>query len=192
MSRLFIAVQVPSDQIQKISDISDYFQSQVPPNSMKWVNPANLHITVKFLGETPKEKIEQLQTILLQSVKSLSPFELSIEGLGMYPHKRQPRTIWLSVQGSEPLISYHEQLDSALFHAGFEKDKKPLSPHLTLARVRDRTDRETAHQIGKTLSQFKVDSLGTLKVVEIKLMQSKLTPQGPIYTPLFSAHLCDV
>jgi RNA 2',3'-cyclic 3'-phosphodiesterase len=192
MPRLFIAVQIPPDQIEKITNISDYFQSQVPPKSMKWVDPANLHITVKFLGETPREKIEQIQTILEQSVRSLTPFELSIEGLGMYPHDRQPRTIWLGIEGSEPLVAYHEQLDDALSLAGFEKDKKPLSPHLTLARVRDRMDRDTVHQIGSTLSQFKVDSLGTLKVNEIKLIESKLTPKGPIYTPLFAASLSDV
>ncbi len=192
MPRLFIAVPIPPELIRKISSVSGYFQSQVPQDSLKWVDPKDLHLTVKFLGETPEEKIEQIKTILQQSVKPLASFELSVEKLGMYPHDRQPRTIWLGIQGSGPLITYHKQLDEALNKAGFEKDKNPLSPHLTLARVRQRTDRETAHRIGKILSQFKVDSLGTLKVESINLIQSKLTPQGPIYTTLFSALLSEV
>ncbi len=192
MPRLFIAIQISSDIIKKITEISNYFQTQVPSDLMKWVDPANLHITIKFLGETPEKKIEQINAILLQSVEGWVPFDLSIEGLGMYPHHRQPRTLWLDVKGNGSLVAYHKNLDELLQKAGFEKDRKPYSPHLTLARVRDRTDRDAAHQIGVTLSQFKVDPLGTLKVDAIKLVQSELTPKGPIYTTLFSTPLGEV
>lgn len=192
MPRLFIAVQIPTDLITKITEISDYFQTQVPPNSMKWVDPANLHVTVKFLGEIPAEDIERIQTVLLQSVEGIAPFDLSIEKLGMYPNNQQPRTIWLDIQGKKPIKAYHDKLDSLLQKAGFEKDRKSYSPHLTLARVCQRTDRETTHQIGEKLSAFKVDSLGTLKVGAVDLIQSKLTPQGPIYTTLYSAPLGEV
>jgi 2'-5' RNA ligase len=90
------------------------------------------------------------------------------------------------------LITLHKQLDSDLAKIGLQKESRPYDPHLTLARVRQRTSRETAAKVGKILSEFKVDSLGSFTVSEIHLIESKLTPQGPIYTTRFTAPLSAV
>jgi 2'-5' RNA ligase len=192
MPRLFIAIRLPEDVIQKITEVSHYFQSQLPPEALKWVETENLHLTLRFLGELPEGQIGQIRQALTQVAAAQRPFELSVEGLGMYPHAKQPRTIWLGFQGVKPAISLHARLKKALAGIKLEKENRPFNPHLTLARVRSRTDRDTAHQIGQTLSEFKVGSLGAFEVQQIHLIESKLTPQGPIYTTRFTAPLSEV
>ena len=192
MPRLFIAIRLPEDVIHKITEISRYFQTQLPPEVLKWVETENLHLTLRFLGEIPEGKISQVRDALTQVAATQNPFTLSVEGLGMYPHANQPRTIWLGFQGAKPAMSLHAKLENALAGIKLEIENRPFNPHLTLARVRSRTDREAAHQIGQTLAAFKVGSLGAVEVHEIHLIESKLTPQGPIYTTRFTVPLSEV
>ncbi|QRN84050.1 RNA 2',3'-cyclic phosphodiesterase [Chloroflexota bacterium] len=192
MPRIFIAIRMPDEVIQKITQISQYFQSQLPEKALKWVETENLHLTLKFLGEIPEASISQVQELLTQVTAAQKSFELSVEGLGMYPHAEQPRTIWLGVKGAKPMISLHGMLENALEDIKIEKENRPFNPHLTLGRVRERTSREVAHHIGETLAAFKVDSLGTFQVSQVHLIESLLTPQGPIYTTRFTAPLSEV
>jgi len=192
MPRIFIAVQLPDGVIQKITRISNYFQTQLPQRALKWVETENLHLTLRFLGEIPEKSIDKVQQVMAQVAKGQKSFELSISGLGMYPHPKQPRTIWLGVQGAKPMIALQSQLEDALESIQIERENRPFNPHLTLARIRDRTSREVAHQIGETLASFKVDSLGAFPVSQIHLVESQLTPQGPIYTTRFTAPLSEV
>ncbi len=192
MPRIFIAIRMPDEVIQKITRISQYFQSQLPERALKWVETENLHLTLKFLGEIPETIISEVQQLLTQAAATQKPFELSVEGLGMYPHANQPRTIWLGIEGVKPMIALHARLEKDLEGLKIEKENRPFNPHLTLARVRERTSREVAHQIGETLAAFKVDSLGKFQVSEIHLIESQLTPKGPIYTTRFTAPLSEV
>ena len=146
----------------------------------------------EVLGEIPETTIEQVQQVLAQVAAAQKSFELSVEGLGMYPNPKQPRTIWLGVQGVKPLIALHAELEKASVEWGSKKKAGPSILTSPLARVRDRTSREMAHQIGETLATFKVDSLGIFGVSEIHLIESQLTPKGPIYTTRFTAPLGEV
>ena len=192
MPRIFIAVRMPDEVIEKISRISNYFQKQTPKEALKWVETENLHLTLKFLGEVPEQMLTKAQPILSTVASKQRPFIVDIAGLGMYPHARQPRVVWLGIGGAEPLIALHDQLDAALARIGLREETRPYNPHLTLARVRQRTSRETAGTVGKTLSGFKVDSLGSFSVRDIHLVESQLTAQGPIYITRFTAPLSEV
>jgi 2'-5' RNA ligase len=189
MLRSFIAVDFPSEIIQKIEEIIKFFKTQTPEKALKWVSTNNLHLTLKFLGEIPEGRLDQIKTILSESLINRSTFTIGIKGLGMYPNKRNPRVIWLGITNEDSLIDLHKSLDQALQTADIEPEKRKYSPHLTIARVRRGTNQDTIKNIGDTLSQFKVDSLGNIPVEEIILYQSELTPKGPIYTPLMSKPL---
>lgn len=192
MARIFIAVRMPDEVIQKITRISNYFQKQTPKEALKWVETENLHLTLKFLGEIPEQTITKVQPILRAVGNGQKPFDIAVAGLGMYPHAKRPRVVWLGVEGVDPLISLHNELESELAKIGLQKESRPYNPHLTLARVRQRTSRETAAKVGDILSGFKVDSLGRFTVSDIHLIESQLTPQGPIYTTRFTAPLSAV
>jgi 2'-5' RNA ligase len=192
MMRIFIAIEIPQNIRVKIAEITDYLQSKTPPTAVKWVDSENLHLTIKFIGETVQEKIEEIAKVLNQSLLHQAPFSLEISGLGMYPNNTNPRVIWLGVTGGEPLIAMHNMLDQKLASLGIQREGRPFSPHLTIARLRRNTDTASIKRIGKTLSQFRVDSLGLFNIDHVQLFQSVLTPSGPIYTTLFSVPLNQV
>lgn len=189
MLRTFIAIDFPPEILAKIAKIVAYFQSQTPAGALKWVTSGNLHLTLKFLGDVREDHLEAIKAGLQAAVRDQPAFEIGIEGLGMFPDASKPRAVWLGIQGAAPLTQIHHQLDQALQEEVTRPEKRPFSPHLTIARVRQSASRETTRQIGETLSQFKVDSLGTLKVETIQLYKSELTPKGPIYTTLLRAPL---
>ena len=192
MMRIFIAIEIPQNIRVKITEITDYLQSKTSPTAVKWVDYENLHLTIKFIGETKQEKIEEITKVLSQSLAHQAPFSLEIGGLGMYPNNTNPRVIWLGVTGGEPLIAMHNMLDQKLASLGIQREGRPFSPHLTIARLRRNTDAASSKTIGRTLSQFRVDSLGLFNIDRVQLFQSVLTPSGPIYTTLFSVPLNQV
>jgi len=189
MIRTFIAVDLPDPIINKVSGIIEYFRTQTPPDLLKWVDPTNIHLTVKFLGEIPKKNLDSICAILSETMRNMSAFNLTIRGLGMYPNAQKPRVIWLGVHGIEPLLKMHTALDQNLLVASISPEKRKYSPHLTLARVRRQAEDAKVHAAGKTLSQFKVDSLGEFTIDTVRLYQSDLTPKGSLYTPLLTVPL---
>ena len=190
--RTFIAVDFPIEIKEKIIEITAYFQSKLPPAQIKWVEPDHMHLTLKFMGETPHDKLVQIKQSIHQVISIFPSFEIEIKALGMYPNNQRPRVIWLGINAENYLILLHNQLDQALKGEGIKSDRRPFSPHLTIGRVRRNADQESIIQIGKILSQFKIASLGSIKIDEILYYQSVLTPQGPIYTILQSTSLNQV
>jgi 2'-5' RNA ligase len=151
-----------------------------------------MHLTLKFMGETPHDKLVQIKQSIHQVISVFPSFEIEIKALGMYPNNQRPRVIWLGINAENHLILLHNQLDQALKGEGIKSDRRPFSPHLTIGRVRRNADQESVIQIGRILSQFKIASFGSIKIDEILYYQSVLTPQGPIYTILQSTSLNQV
>jgi 2'-5' RNA ligase len=187
--RTFIAVDFSPEIIRKIKEIIDYFKTQTPERALKWVAPENLHLTIKFLGEVPEEKIEQIKSLINETLDDVKVFEIGVEELGMYPNPQKPRVVWLGITGADPLKEIHKMLESQLQKADIQPDKRSFSPHLTIARIRRNADIQSVKEIGETLSKFKVGSLGSCNIDHIVVYKSELTPQGPIYTPLLSSPL---
>ena len=187
--RTFIAVDFSPEIIRKINEIIVYFKTQTPERAFKWVEPENLHLTIKFLGEVPEKKIEQIKSLIKETLDDFKSFQIGVEKMGMYPNAQKPRVIWLGITGAEPLKDIHKMLESQLQKADIQPDKRSFSPHLTIARIRRNADVQSVKEIGETLSKFRVGSLGTCAVNHIVLYKSELTPQGPIYTPLLSSPL---
>lgn len=187
--RTFIAIDLSTEIIDQIDQIINYFKTQVPQVALKWVETENIHLTVKFLGDISTEQLPQIKGIIQAELAPFSSFDLRVEELGMYPHRKKPRVIWLGIRGGDSVIAMHKKLDRALVEADIPQEGRAYSPHLTIARVRRRTDPDTIKLIGSRLSNFKVDSLGTLTVDQVHFYQSELTRQGPIYTRLSSVSL---
>ena len=190
--RTFIAVDFPIEIKAKIEEITSYFKTQLPPKVIKWVDSNNMHLTLKFMGETPVNQLEAIKKAMHQVVTAFPILEIEVKDLGMYPNAKKPRVVWLGISGAENLITLHKQLDRALKEIGIQSEKRPFSPHLTIGRVRRSADPESVSTVGQTLSQFKVSSLGHVMINELVYYQSELTPQGPNYTILQSTPLNQV
>ncbi|MFQ6124159.1 MAG: RNA 2',3'-cyclic phosphodiesterase [Candidatus Heimdallarchaeota archaeon] len=177
--RLFLAVEVKDPTIlEKIKNIQS--KLSVTKTRMKLVHPENLHFTLKFLGATPEALIDEI-FVIMQKI-DVKRFPVTIAELGCFPRLSRPRIIWLGLsQGYDRLAKIAKFLDEELLSFGFEREKRPFSAHLTLARIKDsRIDSQLARQL-RELQNIEV---GTFFVEEVVLKKSILMPKGPIYETL--------
>ncbi|MEW6482959.1 MAG: RNA 2',3'-cyclic phosphodiesterase [bacterium] len=175
--RLFIAIELE----ERIKDAISLAIKEIKiPLKPKWVNPANCHITLKFLGEVEKERLSKILDVLKDEALKHKPFTISFGSIGAFPREDYPRVIWIGIEkGFDSLSLIANSLEDSLFKIGFPKEKRPFSAHLTLARIKSP---QKTNLLSPYLSKrFIIDEMS---VKEIMLIESKLTPKGPIYTDL--------
>ena len=147
---------------------------------LKLVEPKNIHITVRFLGNISPGMVNKIYRVM-ENV-SFKPFQVEIKGLGAFPNLRFPRVVWAGIRkGAEELRNIFEQLEPQLRKLGFQPDPKGFSPHITIARVK--TGRNKA-ELAKTLKELAEKEFGVMIAKCLRLKKSTLTPRGPIYTTL--------
>lgn len=175
--RGFIAIEI------KLEPIIAEFISQIKKTdaNVKLVEPENMHLTLKFLGETDEENIPEIGQIMEESVKDVKSFNIEIKGSGVFPNQNYLRVIWLGIQNSEQIKIIAEKIDKKLTGLGFKKEKRDFSPHLTIARVRSAKNKD---KILKVIEKYKDTLFAEVKVDCLKLKKSDLTPNGPVYTTL--------
>lgn len=180
--RGFIAIDIPS--FPKLIEFENEIRNTGA--NIKLVEPKNIHITLKFLGDTPVENIEKIQEIIENSVKDVDPFEIKFSNTGAFPNQNYIKVIWIGIQNSEPIKQIANSIDSNITQLGFEKEKRQFSAHLTIGRVRNAQNKEKLVQI---LNKYESIDFGRYNVNSIKLKKSELTPKGPIYSDIFEIKL---
>jgi RNA 2',3'-cyclic 3'-phosphodiesterase len=184
MKRLFCAVRVPAGpEIQKTSEV---FHVELSGQSINWVDLNNLHITLKFLGETPLQLIDPIIECLHEVAADSPPFPIRLQGCGTFGNFRQPRVIWLGVRNADPLISLAHTVQRKLISLGYEPEKKVFSPHLTIGRIKQLQDR---HILDNLERRFRNHLFSELHVGHFLLVESFLRPQGPLYKTIQSFEL---
>jgi 2'-5' RNA ligase len=185
--RTFIAIELPSGLRQRIHDSTKPLRDVA--RDVKWVDAANLHITLKFLGRTPESLIPKLEEMLNRAVQGYQAFDMSFAGVGSFPSgKRPPRVVWVGVEAPQEISAIHRDVESAMVTMDFEADNRPFSPHLTIGRVK--------HPPRGGLLRREMESMGgavfgDMKVNGISLMKSTLKPSGAVYERLFFIPLAD-
>ena len=171
--RTFVAVELHDENVlDKIAKTQSEFKIKAIP-----VQKQNMHFTLLFLGETSEEYVEKVKKEL--SAVTFQPIEVRFTHVGAFPNPRYPRVVWVGVDdvAAKKLIELAEQVEKKLKPLGFKSDK-PFRPHLTIFRIRNKTD------ISGTIDKFKDVDFGTSVITELKFKQSVLTPNGPIYSDL--------
>ena len=156
------------------------------PAQLKMVEPKNVHLTLKFLGNTEEEIVPDLEAVMRRSVEGVSSFEVNLHGVGVFPNENYITVIWVGMEKEQELASIAGKLDELLQPLGHKKERRPFSPHITVARVKRIKDRDA---LITTLKRYKETDFGMMKVDSIKLKKSVLTPKGPIYTTLKEVEL---
>ncbi|MDI6711100.1 MAG: RNA 2',3'-cyclic phosphodiesterase [Bacillota bacterium] len=181
--RLFWAVNLPEDMKAVLARLQDRLRH--PALDAKWVEQENLHLTLKFLGETEAATVTALVDAVRERVSGSGSVLLELCRCGTFG--RPPRVLWVGVQGDVPrLRAVHERVEEACRPLGFEPETRGFSPHLTLARLRA-AGRGLPREVAAAAAA--VGSLGTLSVTSIELMRSRLSPRGPVYSVLASVNL---
>lgn len=181
--RLFIAIELPEPLAAALRTYSLALAQQVPPHVVKWVDADKMHLTLVFLGETHPDKVRLVQAVMNVAAAAHPSFTLQPTVLGCFPGSLRPRTIWAGLAGEVKVAqSLKKTLDAGLEPLGWEPEKRPFAPHLTLGRVKD----ERGHM---PLNWGETIKAEPFPVNAIHLIESQLQPGGPIYTVRHTSYL---
>jgi 2'-5' RNA ligase len=186
MLRLFAAVPMSTEVTKNLSAPIALCRAQA--QGIKWVEPAGMHITLRFFGDTPEERVSQLARVLVEAVEGIAPFEITAKGIGAFPSPSRPRVVWAGIGcGSDELCALAARVKAATEGAGFgEPDGARFSPHVTLGRVRRDANDVT---IPPALFTERERVWGTVAVGSVVLYSSTLRPAGPVYRQVALAPL---
>lgn len=172
--RLFLGVYVDSKLFENKYDkiIRDFDSSSFG----NWVKPENLHFTVKFLGDVRSDMIDEIVANTEQFL-DVQESTVTFNGLGALPDRGMPRVLYAPFANpDDSIIEIHQKIDDILGAMGFEKETKKFLPHVTLLRVKSATN-----AFRSVLSKYRTFEFGEMKTYKISLIESRLTPKGPIY-----------
>ncbi len=187
--RTFIAIELPPTIQEAIARETSGLRQQVKRGLVRWVAAQNMHLTLRFLGDTVSSSLGQIQQMLTSQAALFQPMEIKVGGFGVFPNPRRPRVLWIGIQAPADLSTLQHRTESLAQSAGFEAESRPFSPHLTLGRVSQKISSSEAQALRSTLEAIRVGELGSFTAEAIHLIHSDLRPDGAIYTRLFSAPL---
>jgi 2'-5' RNA ligase len=177
--RAFFAVELPERLRGGIAALQS--ELAVTGESVRWVRPESLHVTLRFIGEIPVPTAESLGREFATGVAPVPPFELEVRGAGCFPRSGPPRVLWVGLrQGTDQLTALFRHLEDNLRRLGFPPERRPFAPHLTVGRVRGRG----GARLRSALERFRDHQWGRLAVDEFVLMESHLSPAGARYSPV--------
>jgi 2'-5' RNA ligase len=178
--RTFIAVELSDGIKREIGRVISELKRS--GENIKWVKPGNMHITLKFLGNVKEEKIPQINNKLIAVSKEFGAFDINIHETGVFPGWRNPRVLWAGIDsGKERLKSLSERIEAGMMDIGFEKEKREFKAHLTIGRVKHIKNKKKFEQIVSSTRFTKV----FMRISEICVFKSTLTPLGAVYEKLF-------
>jgi RNA 2',3'-cyclic 3'-phosphodiesterase len=183
--RLFVALEIPSEVRNLLAAWIKNLSAVQPSSAQKnvrWVRPENLHVTLKFIGEIPVDKLDSIQGEL-NAVGSDHLVELRFRGVGFFPSERRPRVLWVGMEASPNLASLAGEIEQRLEKLGIERERRPFTPHLTLARF---DPPGISERLRNKVQENLAYDFGLLRTSEFHLIQSKLKPTGAEYTALQS------
>ena len=185
--RTFLAIDLPCDLHSAIGQNLRTVKRELP--TLSWSKLENLHINLKFLGDTMESQVDQIRQAVESAISHVSPFELELKGFGVFPDHRSPRVLWIGLGGAlDGLSELAECVGQAVVPLGFPQEDRPFRPHLTVARVKK--DHRAVGRALDTLGVFTAPfACGPLSVERVALFKSDLRPTGPIYTKLWAISL---
>lgn len=148
---------------------------------VSWVRAENVHVTLKFLGETGEKRLQRIRPALAEVARAGASIAMEVSGLGSFGG-RIPRVVWVGVgDGAEALTQLAGSIEVALARVGFPKERRGFTAHLTLGRVRSPRNAEA---LLAALQEFHAEKFGAFTATQFELMQSELHPTGSVYTVL--------
>jgi len=179
MKRLFIAVDIElSEQFQ---NLTQQLHLDLRNDEIVWVRSGLQHLTLRFLGETPEAKIEPVSNALSSLAKNTQPFELQLDKMGVFGSKYAPATLWYGFSEFALFKSLFEKLEKELSLIGFSTNYGNFVPHITVGRIKKVDNKK---RFWETIEKRQPQFSQTISVNHLKLIQSKLTNDGPVYKTL--------
>ncbi|MEI6696265.1 MAG: RNA 2',3'-cyclic phosphodiesterase [Bacteroidota bacterium] len=184
MKRLFLAIKITPNL--KLNELFQNLHDNLYYEKIKWVDLNNLHLTLKFFGETEDAKIDGICQFIENITSATSAFSFNISNIGIFGSNYNPSVIWLGCNECSELETLAEKILSELKTIGFERDRQNFVPHLSLGRINHLTDKKRFNQL---IDKNNISAIQSVNVSEIFLFESVLRKEGPIYNILYSFKL---
>ena len=177
MKRLFAAIKIVPDE----HFLNIYYQllKQFEDEPIKWVKPQNMHLTLKFFGETPEDRIHEIKDVLSKVSAANIPFQFSIKSVGVFGSSYRPRVIWFGINHDELIKNMARDLHKKLEIIGFTNDRQNFVPHLTIGRIKKELKHKRSFQ--QKIDRFKDAFIQDVDVNDVILFESILKPKGLVY-----------
>jgi 2'-5' RNA ligase len=181
--RSFLAFELPP-QIRHV--LSDVFEKLKKTSlDARWVRPEGIHLTVIFMGDTREEDISPISEFTGGVCSRYGPFTMALNGMGCFPNSRNPRVLWLGVEGTlERMSRFRDEMQRGLTPFGIQQEKRDFRPHLTLGRFKKPPKK--ASDLEKLLSENRGLTSPACSLNELILFKSDLRPGGAVYTKMRS------
>ncbi len=184
MMRLFIALPLPGKVEEELGRM--IFLLKQKGGSVKWVTPKNIHLTMKFLGDTEENLVDSIKEQIDAIARDFAPVETVITRLGAFPNLSRPRVIWAGLDKNiETLAEISAKVEMAVQTLGFEREERRFKAHLTLGRVRQPAGLDNLTGYMKSLDVPEM----SFRLDRMVLFRSTLTPRGPVYDRLHEVML---
>lgn len=183
--RVFIAVDIEEPLVLSVLErIKDSLASTGTP--MKPVETQNIHLTLRFIGEIPRHRVDEIIEEVLKPIR-MERFKIRLHGLGAFPSPTRPRVVWVGVsEGADKLTGIRDFIEDRLRRLGFPPEKDRFVPHITLARIKGSRN---IHALSRIILEYSDIDVGEVQVDSIRLKKSTLTRAGPIYETLWEVKL---
>ncbi len=181
--RLFIAIDLPERMKDVLLETAAQMGQYLPDRAVRWVKPEQMHLTLRFLGDTAVSQLPDLQDQLTQLTSRYGAFRLHLNGVGAFPNRNRPRVVWVGLGGDLAVLQKMQaELEDRVVAMEWSREKRPFSPHVTLGRVKD------ARQV-QALNWDVALAKMEFEVTAVQLVQSELRPSGAVYTVRHLAQL---
>jgi 2'-5' RNA ligase len=179
--RSFVAIPLPVELRKRLGALQRELKQGLP--ELRLSPPRNLHLSLQFLGDQPRELLDEIGQLMLALGETTPPFSVALRGVGSFPGGRRPRVVWLGIEPPAPLQALQAALADHLFELGLPRETRPYRPHLTLGRLR-RPPLNT-----EILQRLRASDCGRLEIASMVLFSSQLTPGGAVHRPLRKVEL---
>ena len=185
--RSFIAIEIPEEIKKELASVRDELKKYLGKASkVSWARAETTHLTIKFLGDVPEEKIRATEDALRLSTRGIKALTVSVAGIGCFPNLENPRVLFAGTLGSEELKNLHAAIEGSLYAIGFKKDEKPFKPHLTIARIKSPIE---GKKLSKAIKELKTDIKADFIADSVILFKSELSSKGAVHTPIAKINL---
>jgi 2'-5' RNA ligase len=175
--RAFIALEIEPAARARVQTMMEDLGPQL--TNVRFVPLEQLHLTLRFLGDIPRESLPSLSAAVERAVRACPAAEVELEGIGMFPERGHPRVLWLGLALPEPIFTLQAACEAGAQAIGLAPETRPFRPHLTLGRWRSPAPRPSLPEV----------TLGQTRLSRVVLFESQLNPSGAVHTPLASFEL---
>jgi 2'-5' RNA ligase len=184
MLRSFVAIELPAIIQDALARQTANLRQHYPKPEIRWVQPGNIHLTLKFLGESSPNDLDLLARSLDFEVSQIEPFTISFSEMGIFPNARKPRIIWVGISAPAILVTLHSKIEAITSKLGHQTENRPFSPHITLGRIGNSYPTLNLQKMLIDLGSINVALIDPVDISEIKIFKSDLKSNGPIYTAI--------